>query len=79
MRVPTRQDARRQRRQALLDEQRAMLRVLQARVRRRYHDAAILLIERAESTWQRLRARWTPVNPDPRASRRSRSRTDRER
>ena len=50
MRMPNRRDASKKRRMAVIDEQFAVLRVIQARVRRRYAEVTIQLIERVDAT-----------------------------
>lgn len=59
MRVPNRRDASKKRRMAVIDEQFAVLRVIQARVRRRYAEVTIQLIERVDATRRQL----SPENP----------------
>ena len=50
MRIPTRRDASKKKRMAQIDEHFAVLRVIQARVRRRYAEVTIQVIERVDST-----------------------------
>lgn len=59
MRMPNRRDAGKKRRMAVIDEQFAVLRVIQARVRRRYAEVTIQLIERVDATRRQL----SPENP----------------
>ncbi len=59
MRMPNRRDASKKRRMAVIDEQFAVLRVIQARVRRRYAEVTIQLIERVDATRRQL----SPENP----------------
>ena len=54
MRMPTRRDTSKKKRMAQIDEQFAVLRVIQARVRRRYAEVTIQVIERVDSTRRRL-------------------------
>ena len=57
--MPNRRDAGKKRRMAVIDEQFAVLRVIQARVRRRYAEVTIQLIERVDATRRQL----SPENP----------------
>ena len=57
--MPNRRDASKKRRMAVIDEQFAVLRVIQARVRRRSAEVTIQLIERVDATRRQL----SPENP----------------
>jgi hypothetical protein len=59
VRMPNRRNASKKRRMAAIDEQFAVLRVIQARVRRRYAEVTIQLIERVDTTRRQL----NPENP----------------
>lgn len=54
LRIPSRREASRRRLRARLDEHVGMLRVLEARVRRRSAEATIRAIDVLELTWLRL-------------------------
>ena len=56
VRIPSRRDASNKKRMAQLDEHFAVLRVIQARVRRRYAEVTIEVIERVDSTRRFLRS-----------------------